>query len=73
MSRSGDPTTCPIVRNLARLHDIPADSLTAIVASYNHAADTLPYKDEVLSLAAALGAMRVGSAWRRLSSPRCAA
>ena len=60
MNRSRDPAT-PIVRNLARLHDIPASSLPAIVASYDHAADTLPYKGEVLSLAAGLAAMRVAA------------
>ena len=49
------------IRSLARLHHIPADSLRAVVASYNHAASTLPYEGDVLSLAAALGAMRIAA------------
>ena len=47
------------IRNLARIHDIPAASLRAVVSSYDHAASTLPYEGDVLSIAAALAAMRV--------------
>ena len=48
-------------QSLARIHDIPTDSLRAVVSSYDHAASTLPYEGDVLSLAAALGAMRVAA------------
>ena len=47
------------IRNLARIYDIPAASLRAVVSSYDHAAGTLPYEGDVLSVAAALAAMRV--------------
>lgn len=49
------------IRSLARIHDIPAHALQAVVSSYDHAARTLPYEGDVMSLAAALGAMRVAA------------
>ena len=49
------------IRNLVRLHDIPAASLRAVVSSYDHAASTLPYEGDVLSIAAALATMRIAA------------
>ena len=47
------------IQSLVNLYKLPPDSVRAVVSSYDHAASTLPYEGDVLSLAAALGAMRV--------------
>ena len=47
------------IQSLVNLYKLPPDSVRAVVSSYDHAASTLPYEGDVLSLAAALGTMRV--------------
>lgn len=47
------------IRSLVELYKLRPDLVRAVVSSYDHAASTLPYEGDVLSLAAALGAMRI--------------